>query len=105
MAAQPDSGPTPDPLDGWSLPAWTYRDPEFFELEKARVFAPNWQVVCHESDLPDTGAWHALEYIGESVIVVRGKDRSLRAFANVCRHRGSRLVDGSSGCARKFVCP
>ena len=66
MAAQPDLGPTPDPLDGWSLPAWTYRDPEFFELEKARVFAPNWQVVCHESDLPDTGAWHALEYIGES---------------------------------------
>ena len=105
MAAQPDLGPTPDPLDGWSLPAWTYRDPEFFELEKARVFAPSWQVVCHESDLPDTGAWHALEYIGESVIVVRGKDRSLRAFANVCRHRGSRLVDGSSGCARKFVCP
>ena len=93
------------PLDGWSLPAWTYSDPEFFELEKERVFASAWQVVCHESDVPAPGDWHTLDYIGESVIVVRGKDRALRAFTNVCRHRGSRLVDGASGCARKLVCP
>jgi carnitine monooxygenase subunit len=92
-------------LEGWSLPAWTYSDPEFFELEKERVFAPSWQIVCHESDLPDAGSWHTLDYLGESVIVVRGKDRALRAFTNVCRHRGSRLVDGASGCARKLVCP
>lgn len=94
-----------DPLAGWSLPAWTYSDPEFLEIEKERVFAPSWQVVCHESDLPNPGDWHTLEYIGESVIVIRGKDRVLRAFANVCRHRGSRLVDGASGCAKKLVCP
>ena len=96
--------PESDPLDGWSLPAWTYSDPEFFELEKERVFARAWQVVCHQSDLPDSGDWHTLDYIGESVIVIRGADRVLRAFANVCRHRGSRLVDGTSGCARKLVC-
>ena len=94
-----------DPLANRSLPAWTYRDPEFFELEQDRVFAPSWQIVCHESDLPDAGDWHTLEYLGESVLVIRGKDRALRAFANVCRHRGSRLVDGASGCARKLVCP
>ncbi len=94
-----------DPLDGWSLPAWTYSDPEFFAAEKERVFAPAWQVVCHQSDVPDAGDWHTLEYLGESVIVVRGKDMALRAFTNVCRHRGSRVVDGSSGCARKLVCP
>ncbi len=64
-----------DPLEGWSLPAWTYDDPEFFALEKERVFAPSWQVVCHESDVPKAGDWHTLDYIGESVIVVRGKDR------------------------------
>jgi phenylpropionate dioxygenase-like ring-hydroxylating dioxygenase large terminal subunit len=94
-----------DPLKGWSLPAWIYSDPEFFELEKERVFAASWQVVCHESDVPTPGDWHTLDYLGESVIVVRGKGRALRAFTNVCRHRGSRLVDGSSGCARKLVCP
>src|SRR5690606_28757579 len=46
-----------------------------------------------------------LDYIGESVIVVRGRDEQLRAFTNVCRHRGSRIVDGSSGCAKKLICP
>ena len=105
MATQPEPGHNLDPLDGRSLPAWTYGDPEFFAIEKERVFASSWQVVCHQSDVPNPGDWHALDYLGESVIVVRGKDARLRAFANVCRHRGSRLVDGSSGCARKLVCP
>ena len=94
-----------DPLDGRSLPAWTYSDPEFFALERERVFASSWQIVCHASDLPNVGDWHTLDYLGESVIVVRGSDDKLRAFTNVCRHRGSRLVDGSSGCAHKLVCP
>ena len=93
------------PLDGWSLPAWTYADPEFFEAEKERVFAPSWQVVCHQSDVPEPGDWHTLDYLGESVIVIRGKDLALRAFTNVCRHRGSRVVDGASGCAKRLVCP
>jgi len=94
-----------DPLDGWTLPAWTYSDPEFFEQEKERVFAPSWQVVCHVSDVPAVGDWHGLDYLGESVIVVRGTDDVVRAFTNVCRHRGSRLVDGARGCAKKLVCP
>src|SRR5690606_33217301 len=41
----------------------------------------------------------------ESIIVIRGDDDQLRAFTNVCRHRGARLMDGPSGCARKLVCP
>lgn len=94
-----------DPLDGWSLPAWTYADPEFAGVEAARIFRPSWQIVCHESDVAQPGDWHSLDYIGESVIVVRGSDARLRAFTNVCRHRGSRLVDGARGCARKLVCP
>ena len=101
----PPGSATPDPLDGRSLPAWTYRDPEFFALERERVFASSWQIVCHVSDVANPGDWHTLEYLGESVIVVRGSDDKLRAFTNVCRHRGSRLVDGSSGCAHKLVCP
>lgn len=94
-----------DPLDGWSLPSWTYHDPEFHAVELDRVFRPSWQVVCHASDIPAPGDWHTLDYCGESVIVVRGPDDGLRAFTNVCRHRGSRLVDGASGCAKKLVCP
>ena len=94
-----------DPDAGWSLPAWTYADPEFFEAEVARVIRPSWQVVCHVSDVPGHGDFHTLDYIGESVVVVRGRDGALNAFANVCRHRGARLLDGPSGCAKKLVCP
>lgn len=94
-----------DPNGDWSLPAWTYSDPEFFELEMRRVIRPSWQVVCHVSDLPQAGDYHTLDYAGESIIVIRGDDDQLRAFTNVCRHRGARLMDGPSGCARKLVCP
>ena len=86
-----------DPDEGWSLPAWIYDDPEFHRVEIERVMRPSWQIVCHLSDIPGTGDWHTLEFLGESIIVVRGKDGTVRAFTNVCRHRGSRLVDGSSG--------
>ncbi len=91
--------------DDWGLPAWTYDDRDFFEAEKERVFASSWQVVCHVSDIAQTGDWHALEFLGESVLAVRGDDGVIRAFTNVCRHRGSRLVDGHKGCARRLTCP
>ncbi len=95
----------PDPDDNLSLPGWLYHDPEFFEAENARFLRAALQVVCHLSELPNTGDWRSLDYLGESVIVVRGDDGEVRAFANVCRHRGSRLVDGEAGCAKKLVCP
>ncbi len=94
-----------DPLEGWSLPAWTYDDPDFFAAEIDAVFEASWQIVCHTSDLPGKGDWHSFDYLGESIIVVRGTDDVIRAFTNVCRHRGSRILDGSSGCAKKLVCP
>ena len=89
----------------WSLPAWLYNDPEFFAAETAKVMRPSWQVVCHVSDVAGVGDYHTFDFLGESVLVIRGEDGVIRAMANVCRHRGSRLVDGSSGCARKLVCP
>jgi len=94
-----------DPLDDWSLPGWLYFDPEFFEAEKRAFLRAAPQVVCHESEIAEPGEWRTLEYLGESVIVIRGDDRVPRAFANVCRHRGSRLVDGTGGCAKVLTCP
>lgn len=95
----------PDLLDDWSLPGWLYVDPEFFEAEKRMFLRSAPQVVCHENDIAEPGEWRTLEYLGESVIVIRGDDGQARAFANVCRHRGSRLVDGSGGCDRVLTCP
>ena len=94
-----------DPLDGMSLPGWLYHDPEFFAAEQRAFLRAAPQVVCHANEIPEPGDWRTLEYLGESVIVIRGDDGQVRAFANVCRHRGSRLVDGSSGCARVLTCP
>jgi phenylpropionate dioxygenase-like ring-hydroxylating dioxygenase large terminal subunit len=97
--------PSRDPLDDWSLPGWLYYDPEFFEAEKKAFLRSAPQVVCHESELSQPGEWRSLDYLGESVMVIRGGDGEVRAFSNVCRHRGSRLVDGSGGCAKVLTCP
>ena len=94
-----------DPDEGWSLPAWLYSDAEYFQVEMKRLIRPSWQVVCHVSDVPSTGDWHALDYLGESVVVMRASDGALNAFHNVCRHRGARLLDGARGCAKRIVCP
>ena len=94
-----------DPLAGMSLPGWLYHDPGFFAAEKRAFLRAAPQIVCHASDIAEPGAWHTLDYLGESVIVLRGDDGRARAFANVCRHRGSRLVDGASGCAKVLTCP
>jgi phenylpropionate dioxygenase-like ring-hydroxylating dioxygenase large terminal subunit len=88
-----------------SLPGWLYHDPEYFAVEMERVIRPAWQIVCHEGEIPCPGDWRTIDYLGESVIVIRGGDGAARAFANVCRHRGSRLVDGSGGCAKRLTCP
>jgi len=95
----------PDNRDDLSLPGWVYHDPEFYRVEMVRLIRPSWQIVCHANDIPEGGDWRTLEIGGDSVIVIRGADGAARAFANVCRHRGSRLVDGEAGCAKRLTCP
>ena len=97
--------PMLDPLDGMSLPGWLYFEPEFLEAEKNTFLRAAPQVVCHVNDIPAPGDWRTLEYLGESVLVIRGDDQKVRAFSNVCRHRGSRIVDGDGGCAKVLTCP
>ena len=93
-------------LDGFSLPGWIYRDPDFLEAEKERVFATSWQIVCHLSDIPRPGDYHTLDFLGEPLIAVRSEDGHIKAFFNVCRHRAARLLDAGSGhCPGRIVCP
>jgi phenylpropionate dioxygenase-like ring-hydroxylating dioxygenase large terminal subunit len=96
---------TEDSLAGTSLPGWLYHDQGFFEAEKRAFLRASPQIVCHVSDIAEPGQWQKLDYLGESIIVMRGDDGVARAFANVCRHRGSQLVDGESGCAKVLTCP
>jgi carnitine monooxygenase subunit len=93
-------------LDGFSLPGWIYRDADFLEAEKERVFLTSWQIVCHLSDIPRPGDYHTLDFLNEPLVAVRSPDGGVKAFFNVCRHRASRLLDGASGqCPGRIVCP
>jgi phenylpropionate dioxygenase-like ring-hydroxylating dioxygenase large terminal subunit len=94
-----------DALEEKSLPGWLYYEPEFLEAERKAFLRAAPQVVCHESEIARAGEWRTLEYLGESVVVIRGDDGEVRGLSNVCRHRGSRIVDGSGGCAKVLTCP
>jgi len=89
-----------------TLPAWVYRCPEFYELERELIFARSWLFVGHLSQVPDPGDYLTLDAFGERVVVIRGEDGVLRAFHNVCRHRASRVVSGETGhCPSTIDCP
>jgi len=95
--------------NGWDrrgLPGWTYHSPALLELEKEQVFRNHWQIVGHVSDVPEAGDYLTMDVVGERALVVRGKDGVVRAFHNMCRHRGSRVVADSQGsCKGALVCP
>jgi len=98
--------PAPDQLMPWrALPAWTYLNAELTELEHDRLIRPSWQFVCHVNQLKRPGDFATLDMMRDSVIVMRGHDGAIRAFANACRHRGSRLLDGSGSCRSHIACP
>ncbi len=70
-----------------------YCAPEVFELERRRIFHHGWMYVCHLDGLP-VGTKRTFDIAGESVIITRDTDDgAVRAFANVCRHRGAELCD------------
>ncbi len=89
-----------------TLPAWTYGNAEFFQLEREKLFRRAWHVVGHVSDLAHPGDYVTFELLGERAFVIRGKDGQLRAFHNVCRHRAHAVVSGEQGsCAGVIRCP
>ena len=68
------SGDARDPDADWSLPGWTYHDPEFHAVELDRVIRPSWQIVCHVNEIAGPGDFRTLDYLGESVVVIRAAD-------------------------------
>ena len=75
-----------------TLPRAAYLDPEIFGLERERIFTREWVCVGRAESVAAPGEYVVLEVAGESVLLVRGHDAVLRAFYNVCRHRGCELV-------------
>ena len=87
-----------------TLPAWCYTSETFHRRERERIFLHAWQLVGRSEELPAPGDYRCTETAGGSVIVLRDDAGEVRAFANTCRHRGARLLDGAGKCAR-IVCP
>jgi len=81
------------PLMEQTLHRDLYLEPSWFARERERIFFAEWSCVGREEDLPETGDYRAIDLAGESMLLVRGEDDVLRAFFNVCRHRGCQLVD------------
>ncbi len=85
--------PAPKPSLGASLiPAERYTSPEYAALEWERMWSKVWLLGCREDDIPEAGDHIVTEIGKESILLVRQKDGSVRAFYNVCLHRGNRLV-------------
>jgi carnitine monooxygenase subunit len=96
----------PNDWDRRGLPAWTYHSAALFALERERIFLTHWQIAGHQSEVPAPGDWLSFDLMGERAVVMRGQDGTLRAFHNLCRHRGARVVDGTQGhCKGAIVCP
>lgn len=90
---------------GWSLEQRFYTDPDIYRLELDQIITRNWIFAGHQSELEAPGDFKVMTVADESAIIVRGQDGHIRAFANVCRHRGSLVCLEKSGSVRKFTCP
>lgn len=89
-----DEGPRASALSA-TLTSRDYCSADVYEIERERIFRAGWMYVCHVDGLAP-GTRRSFDIAGESVIVTRGTDGTVRAFANVCRHRGAQLCPASS---------
>ena len=87
------------------VPAPRYYDQAFYDLECERLWPRVWQMACRLEEIPSAGDFVEYENVGQSVIVVRQEDDSIKAFHNTCRHRGTRLVEDRGSCRSGIVCP
>ena len=90
--------------DARTLPAWCYTSEDFHRRERERIFLHAWQFVGRSDEIPSPGDYRCTETAGGPIIVLRDEDDGIRAFANTCRHRGARLLEGAGTCER-IVCP
>jgi Rieske 2Fe-2S family protein len=86
------------------LPKGAYQSQEWFALERRRLFADRWTLVAAVEELPNPGDFTTRDIGDAPILVVRGHDGELRAFHNLCRHRGMKLLDGTGTCDGRIEC-
>ena len=87
------------------LPARAFLDPAVFAWEQESWFGRDWLCVGRASDVAGPGEYALAEAAGERLILLRGADEVVRAFHNVCRHRGATLLEGEGGRLPRIQCP
>lgn len=113
MTQQEGIKPMPSDLPDWpqqnirghKLEGHRYTSAEFAQQEWDHVWTRVWLLLGREDEMPAAGNWQQEEVGRESILMVRQKDQSIKAFYNVCQHRGQRLVSEEKGKVRRFVCP
>src|ERR1700684_4412122 len=93
-----------DATHSYTLPPDYYYDPQLYEREREEIFFRNWQYVGHADQLRQPGDYIVGAILDQKIIVVRTEQGDLKAFYNICSHRGH-LLASANGNARKLVCP
>ncbi len=93
-----------DPKSSYTLPARFYTDPAIHEAEKPAIFYRSWHYAGHVSQVAEPGAYLTTRIHDQNLFVARGRDGELRAFFNVCAHRGHELLEGT-GRKNVITCP
>jgi choline monooxygenase len=87
-----------------SINTQCYVDPKFLQIEREQIFHRSWQFLCHEEKLRDPGSYVTLSIEGQSIVGVRNREGELKAYYNVCKHRGHELLSGE-GQTKGITCP
>ncbi len=89
-----------------SLPFAAYTDPAVLAAEAESVFSKEWVFMCMDGELRDPGTYYATTLASEPIIILRDDSGELRALSNICRHRGTPILDSGFGKVDKYItCP
>ena len=97
-----------DPERSYTIASRFYLDADIYEQEKEAIFYRNWWYAGHQSQLAEPGCYLTVQILEQSIIVIRNKSGDLKAYYNVCQHRGHELLSGSGvvvciSLARSFI--
>ena len=90
---------------GYSFDQEFYTSDAVFDADMAKVVSRKWLLAGHISRIPEKGDYFLFRVGREQIIVIRENENNVRAFFNVCRHRGSTICQADSGNAPRLVCP
>jgi len=95
----------PEPeFSGRTIAPERYWDRDFWKREWDQMWTRTWQIAALINQFKNPGDYVTFDYGPELIVCVMGKDRKIRAFYNVCQHRGMKVVQGETGCASRLLC-